>query len=159
MGRLSLLQWIFPTQESNQTLLRCRLILYHLSYQGSSLFSPFFCAILVKHIVSNVFGVYSVAMLALYHLASFSKLGRKSRLCPPDFVFACALTPSSALLLCIPVWNLSLLTCETPLGVFGQAALLAVYFLSIIIRNVFIVASFLKDSLAGYRIVGFLLVL
>ena len=32
---LSLLQWIFPTQESNQSLLHCRRILYQLSYQGS----------------------------------------------------------------------------------------------------------------------------
>ena len=35
MGSLSLLQWIFPTQESNQGLLHCRWILYQLSYQGS----------------------------------------------------------------------------------------------------------------------------
>ena len=32
---LSLLQGIFPTQESNQGLLHCRWILYQLSYQGS----------------------------------------------------------------------------------------------------------------------------
>ena len=32
---LSLLQQIFPTQESNQGLLHCRRILYQLSYQGS----------------------------------------------------------------------------------------------------------------------------
>ena len=35
MGSLSLLQWIFPTQESNQGLLHCRWILYQLSYEGS----------------------------------------------------------------------------------------------------------------------------
>ena len=34
-GSLSLLQGIFPTQESNQGLLQCRQILYQLSYQGS----------------------------------------------------------------------------------------------------------------------------
>ena len=34
MGSLSLLQWIFPTQESNQGL-RFKWILYQLSYQGS----------------------------------------------------------------------------------------------------------------------------
>ena len=34
VGGLSLLQWIFPTQELNQDLLHCRLILYQLSYQG-----------------------------------------------------------------------------------------------------------------------------
>ena len=35
MGSLSLLQQIFPTQESNQSLLHCRQILYQLSYEGS----------------------------------------------------------------------------------------------------------------------------
>ena len=35
VGSLSLLQWIFLTQESNQSLLHCRWILYQLSYQGS----------------------------------------------------------------------------------------------------------------------------
>ena len=34
MHSLSLLQWIFPTQESNQGLLLCRQIVYQLSYQG-----------------------------------------------------------------------------------------------------------------------------
>ena len=35
VGSLSLLQWIFPTNESNRGLLYCRQILYQLSYQGS----------------------------------------------------------------------------------------------------------------------------
>ena len=35
VGSLSLLQQIWPTQESNQGLLHCRWILYQLSYQGS----------------------------------------------------------------------------------------------------------------------------
>ena len=34
MGSLSVLQWVFPTLESNQGLLHCRWILYQLSYQG-----------------------------------------------------------------------------------------------------------------------------
>ena len=34
-GSLSLLQGIFPTQESNQGLLHCTRILYQLSYEGS----------------------------------------------------------------------------------------------------------------------------
>ena len=34
VGSLSLFQWIFPTQESNQGLLHCDWILYQLSYQG-----------------------------------------------------------------------------------------------------------------------------
>ena len=35
VGSLSLLQWIFPTQESNRGLLHCRQILYQLSYPRS----------------------------------------------------------------------------------------------------------------------------
>ena len=35
VGSLSLLQQIFPTQESNWSLLHCRQILYQLSHQGS----------------------------------------------------------------------------------------------------------------------------
>ena len=35
VGSLSLLQWIFPSQESNRGLLHCRRILYQLSYEGS----------------------------------------------------------------------------------------------------------------------------
>ena len=35
VGSLSLLQWIFRTQESNLGLLHCRRILYQLSYEGS----------------------------------------------------------------------------------------------------------------------------
>ena len=37
VGSLSLLQGIFPTQESSQGFLHCRRILYQLSYQGSPL--------------------------------------------------------------------------------------------------------------------------
>ena len=35
VSSLSLLQWIFPTQELNKGLLHCRWILYQLSHQGS----------------------------------------------------------------------------------------------------------------------------
>ena len=35
VGSLSLLQQIFPTQESNQVLLHCRQILYYLNHEGS----------------------------------------------------------------------------------------------------------------------------
>ena len=38
VGTLSLLQQIFRTQQSNQGLLHCKQILYHLSYQGISFF-------------------------------------------------------------------------------------------------------------------------
>ena len=37
VGRLSLLRWIFQTQESSQGLLHCRWIPYQLSYQASQL--------------------------------------------------------------------------------------------------------------------------
>ena len=37
MGSLFLLQWIFPSQESNQSLLHCRRVLYQLNYQGISI--------------------------------------------------------------------------------------------------------------------------
>ena len=40
---LSLLQWIFPIQESNRGLLHCRRILYQLSYQGSPLLRHGMC--------------------------------------------------------------------------------------------------------------------
>ena len=36
VGNLSLLQGIFPTQESNKSLLHCRQILYQLGHQGKS---------------------------------------------------------------------------------------------------------------------------
>ena len=39
VGGLSLLQWIFPTQELNWGLLHCRRILYQLSYQGKQPYS------------------------------------------------------------------------------------------------------------------------
>ena len=38
VSSLSLVQWIFLTQESNSSLLHCRWILYQLSYQGSPLY-------------------------------------------------------------------------------------------------------------------------
>ena len=47
-GGLSLLQRIFPTQESNQALLHCRRILYQLIYQGSPISLVFYC--LLSHI-------------------------------------------------------------------------------------------------------------
>ena len=41
VGSLSLLLWIFLTQESNRGLLHCRQILYQLSYQGSPKFKVY----------------------------------------------------------------------------------------------------------------------
>ena len=43
VGSLSVLQWIFLTQESNWALLHCRWILYQLSYEGS--------LIMMKHLL------------------------------------------------------------------------------------------------------------
>ena len=43
VGSLSLIQWIFPTQESNRGLPHCRWILYQLSYQGSHVWEGFKC--------------------------------------------------------------------------------------------------------------------
>ena len=40
VGSHSLLQGIFPTQESNLCLLHCRQTLYHLSHQGSPIYDP-----------------------------------------------------------------------------------------------------------------------
>ena len=44
VGSISLLQCIFPTQESNWGLPHCRQILYQLSYQGSPKLSPEVCS-------------------------------------------------------------------------------------------------------------------
>ena len=43
VSSLSLLQWIFPTQELNWGLLHCRWILYQLSYQGSPIHGYVLC--------------------------------------------------------------------------------------------------------------------
>ena len=72
VGSLSLLQWIFPTQESNRGLLHCRWTLYQLSYQGS-LVSP----------NSNLFPSIiltqskSVLMVTMYIKSFWSILSRK----------------------------------------------------------------------------------
>ena len=56
MDSLSLLHWIFPTQELNQGLLRSRRILYQLSYEGSP--------ILVK-VKSKILSIADKALLYL----------------------------------------------------------------------------------------------
>ena len=45
VGGLSLLQWIFPTQESNWGLLHCRQIVAQLSYQEMGLPKSFACSV------------------------------------------------------------------------------------------------------------------
>ena len=42
VGSRSLLQWIFPTQESSRGLLNCRQIPYQLSYQGSPMHEKYY---------------------------------------------------------------------------------------------------------------------
>ena len=55
-GSCFLLQWIFPTQESNQGLLHCRQILYQLSYQQSLVFCN-------SRYTSNFFIIIILAMM------------------------------------------------------------------------------------------------
>ena len=54
VGSLSLLQGIFPTQESNQGLLHCRQILYQLSYQGN----PYFLWSLTNYMFQTLFKIF-----------------------------------------------------------------------------------------------------
>ena len=49
VGSLSLLQGIFPTQESNWGLLHCRWILYQLSYQGRQRVGKNICKPHIQH--------------------------------------------------------------------------------------------------------------
>ena len=57
VGSLSLLQWIFPTQELNQGLLHCRQILYQQSYQGSPILVHSTCNKTLPASGSNVWSV------------------------------------------------------------------------------------------------------
>ena len=56
LGSLSLLQVIFPTQESNWGLLHCRRILYQLSYEGT----PFTMLIYVNIECVNILHTLSI---------------------------------------------------------------------------------------------------
>ena len=49
VGNLSLLQWIFATQESNWGLLHCRRIVYQLSYQGNPITRKWFLIPTLHH--------------------------------------------------------------------------------------------------------------
>ena len=70
MGSLSLLQGIFPTQESNQGLLYCRWILYQLSYQGSPLFihNGVLLYVLFCNLPFSFFWSYYVTLIYLIEL-------------------------------------------------------------------------------------------
>ena len=67
-GSLSLLQWIFWTQESSQGLLHCRRILYQLSYQGSPLVHKI-NAILASYTV-DYFGVLKFSINWVFYRLS-----------------------------------------------------------------------------------------
>ena len=60
VGSLSLLQWIFPTQESNWDLLHYRQILYQLSYQGSPDIVYTYTASLSRHLTLLSFATFSL---------------------------------------------------------------------------------------------------
>ena len=82
VGCPALLQWIFPTQESNQGLLHCRQILYQLSYQGSPNDNYQFLNI---HFVPRP--IPDILMLSLTH--AFTNTNWESR------TFPCSLPPLS----------------------------------------------------------------
>ena len=68
VGSLSLLQRIFPTQESNWGLLHCRQILYQLSYEGSPHFTLEFyyiCICLAVSMTDAILGPFSSCFLPL----------------------------------------------------------------------------------------------
>ena len=53
VGSLSLLQWIFQTQELNWDLQNCRWILYQLSYQGSP----------TKILIANIYCKFTLSLI------------------------------------------------------------------------------------------------
>ena len=74
VGSLSLLQGIFPTQGSNPGLLRCRQILYHLSYQMVALSNIVYILRIVKfektsiRFLLHISPKISVSLGAVYHI-------------------------------------------------------------------------------------------
>ena len=91
VGSLSLLQWICPTQGSNQGLLHCRWILYQLSYQGSP------CAISQSNFLvcpmhcSEDYWISSVAVPFLKYFQTFTHHPRCNN-CKTHLAFsACSL--------------------------------------------------------------------
>ena len=72
VGSPSLLQGIFPTQESNQGILHCRWILYQLSYQGSPYMLyyiiniPLSTAIIASHKFYFIFSVSAHSQYILF---------------------------------------------------------------------------------------------
>ena len=72
VGSLSLLQGIFPIQESNQGLLHCRRILYQPSYQGSPSFRiDWFYLFAVQGTLKSLLQHHILKASILWHLAFF----------------------------------------------------------------------------------------
>ena len=74
VGGHSLLQGIFPTQESNLGLLHCRQMLYHLSHQGNTHLFSFFrgfplCEDFIFYLATLLF-----VNIPVFHLSDFKML-------------------------------------------------------------------------------------
>ena len=96
VGSLSLLQGIFPTQESNQGLPHCRRILCQLSYQGSPhLCKPSYSVQFSHSVVSD-----SVTPWIAARQASLSITNSWSS---PKLTFIESVLPPSHLILCRPL--------------------------------------------------------
>ena len=80
MSSLPLLQWIFPTQESNWGLLHCRQILYQLSYLGSP------CRAMQVGLFQSIEGLNRKKNTELGRISSFCQFSSQniSLLLPPD---------------------------------------------------------------------------
>ena len=81
VGSLSLLQWIFPTQDSSWGLLHCRWILYQLSYPGSP--NKWCCKLVFLFFFnwnSVVLQAISKIFVFLYHPSQRIKLFFRGRL-------------------------------------------------------------------------------
>ena len=78
VSSLSLLQWIFLTQESNWGLLHCRQILYQLSYQGHPHIFIYICTYTHTHITYiHICNTYSVLIICNIHIISVIPSGCK----------------------------------------------------------------------------------
>ena len=73
VGSLSLLQLIFPTQESNHSLLHCRQIFYQLSYQGSHIYvCVCVCVCVCVYFITYVFSCKYAYMYVYMHACVLS---------------------------------------------------------------------------------------
>ena len=110
----SLLQEIFVTQGSNQGLLHCRQILYHLSDQGSPLFKDLYTKILhllhtctyTQHLILQGNCSFAKLCLILYDPVDWSTPGFPVLHHPPEFAqthVTESVMPSNHLILCGPL--------------------------------------------------------